>query len=254
MRLRISTVAITTCVVSVLLAPVPLAAQNAAPPADAMRPAAPRRAEIFVSAIGETKVTPDRATIQISVQTRAATAAAAASENARRSRRVLAALRSLGLASDQLSTTNYNVSPEYQYGQNRAPTVIGYTATNTVVAELRDLRHVGPAIDTAIASGANLISSLQFSASNTDAARRSAIASAVATARADAEAAARAARGTLGELVSLSVGSNVRQPPMPFVAMRGVAMADAAVPTPVNPGDQTVSATVRASWMFVPTP
>lgn len=253
MRLRISALAIATCISSAPLAPAPLSAQNPAPPADAMRFARPR-AEISVSATGETKVTPDRATIQISMQTRASTAAAAASENARRSQRVLTALRSLGLASDQLSTTNYNVSPEYQYGQNRAPTVIGYTATNTVVAELKELRQVGPAIDTAVASGANLISSLQFFASNTDAARRSAIASAVATARADADAAARAAGGTVGELVLLSVGANVRQPPVPYMAMRGAAMADAAVSTPVNPGDQTVSASVSTSWVFLPTP
>ena len=39
--------------------------------------------QIAVAARGEIKVTPDRANIQISVQTRAATAAAAANENAR---------------------------------------------------------------------------------------------------------------------------------------------------------------------------
>jgi uncharacterized protein YggE len=53
--------------------------------------------QIITSARGEVRVVPDRATIQISVQTRAATAAAAASENATKQKAVFDALRALGL-------------------------------------------------------------------------------------------------------------------------------------------------------------
>ena len=60
--------------------------------------------QIAVTGRGEVKVSPDRATIQVSVQTRAATAAAAASENATKQQSVLTALRALGLENDQLST------------------------------------------------------------------------------------------------------------------------------------------------------
>mgnify|MGYP006150486027 CR=1 FL=1 len=54
---------------------------------------------------------------------------------------------------------------------------------------------VGRIIDTAISKGANMISSLNFYASNTDAARRQAMALAIQRARLDAEAAATAAGG-----------------------------------------------------------
>jgi uncharacterized protein YggE len=73
---------------------------------------APFEPNIAVMGRGEVKVSPDRATIQISVQTRAATAAAAAAENANKQQAVLAALKALGLGNDQLSTINYNVYPE----------------------------------------------------------------------------------------------------------------------------------------------
>ena len=49
--------------------------------------------QIAVGARGEVKVIPDRATIQISVHTRAVTAAAAATENATKVQSVLSALR-----------------------------------------------------------------------------------------------------------------------------------------------------------------
>src|SRR5687768_5487812 len=86
--------------------------------------------QIITAARGEVRVDPDRATIQISVQTRAATAAAAASQNAVKQKAVFDALRALGLTSDQLSTINYNVYPEQRYEPNREPVVIGYNVTD----------------------------------------------------------------------------------------------------------------------------
>ena len=106
--------------------------------------------QISVAAMGEVKITPDRANIQIAVQTRAATAAAAASENATRQKAVIDALRALGLKADQISTTGYNVSPEQRYEPNREPVVIGYNVTNTISVEVTNLTMVGRIIDTAI--------------------------------------------------------------------------------------------------------
>ena len=64
---------------------------------------------------GEAKVTPDRVSVLVNVQTRAATAAAAAADNARRTRAVLDALAALGLTKDQLSTEGYTAYPEMRY-------------------------------------------------------------------------------------------------------------------------------------------
>src|SRR5687768_17538334 len=116
--------------------------------------------QIAVASAGEVKVNPDRANIQIAVQTRATTAAAAAAENAARQKAVIDALRSLGLKPDQISTTGYNVSPEQRYEPNREPVVVGYNVTNTISVEVTDLAMVGRIIDTAISRGANMISSL----------------------------------------------------------------------------------------------
>src|SRR3981081_4831772 len=66
--------------------------------------------QISVGGRGEIKVSPDRATIQVSVQTRAVTAAAAAAENATKQQSVLAALKALGLGRGQLSTIQYTVT------------------------------------------------------------------------------------------------------------------------------------------------
>jgi len=207
--------------------------------------------QIAVTGRGEVKVSPDRATIQVSVQTRATTAAAAAAENATKQQSVLAALRALGLGSDQLSTINYNVYPEQRYEQGKEPVVVAYNVTNTILVDVRKLTQVGPVIDAALSHGANMITSLQFYASNTETARRSAIATAIEKARADADAAARAAHGSLGTLLEINIGAYSPPPPRPMMMSRvaGVAQMDA---TPINAGEETLSVEVSTRWRFVP--
>jgi len=205
--------------------------------------------QIVVTGTGEARVTADRALILVGVQSRAVTAAAAANDNARRVRAVLDTLRVLGVAADQLSTLNYNVSPEVQYppGGGQPPKVTGYVVTNSVRADRLRIEDIGRVIDAALAKGANEVSGLSLFSSKADSIRRVALAAAVADARAQAEVLARAAGGTLGSLIELSSAPELIRP-QPL--MRATA-AMAAVQTPIESGEQTVSATVTARWTFV---
>lgn len=205
--------------------------------------------QIAVTSRGEVKVTPDRASIQISVQTRAATAAAAADENAQKQRAVIEAIRGLGIDAKDISTTGYNVYPEQRYEQNREPVIVGYNVTNTVVVELKSIGMVGKVIDVSLGKGANMINSLQFYSSNTDSARREAIAIAVRQARADAEAAARAAGGSVTTLLEVTVGGYYPPPPRP-IELRAMAASAKAADTPITAGDQTVAVDVTTRWLF----
>ena len=204
--------------------------------------------QIAVASRGEVKVNPDRANIQISVQTRAETAAAAASENARKQKAVIDGLRALGIDAKDISTAGYNVYPEQRYEPNKEPVIVGYNVTNTLSVDLKSINMVGPAIDAALAKGANMINSLQFFASNTDAARQEAIAIAVKKARSDADAAARAAGGSITGLLEINVGAYYPPPPRPLeMKVRGaVASSD----TPISAGDLTISVDVSTRWAF----
>ena len=209
----------------------------------------PPEPQISVAARGEVHVSPDRATLQVSVQTRDVTAAAAANENATKQAAVIQALRSLGFGADQISTINYTVYPEQRYEPNKEPVITGYTVTNTISVDVRKLNQVGPAIDASLKNGANMITALQFYASNTEEARRQAIASAIQKARLDAEAAARAAGGTIAGLLEVDIGAYFAPPPRPIAMLRTAAAADQA-PTPINPGEQTLSVDVNTRWKF----
>ena len=207
---------------------------------------------ITTSGEAQVRVTPDRATILVGVQTRGATAAAAGASNARIQKAILDSLKAMGLGADQLATQNYSVNPEMQYPPNGGVgKVVGYTVSNVVRVELRRTDQVGPVIDASLAKGANQINSVQFTSSTAADARRTAMADAVRDARADAEALARAAGGTLGPVIEIQSNAPPIRPMYAEVAMRATA---AKVDTPIEPGEQVISAMVSVIWQFIPGP
>jgi uncharacterized protein YggE len=190
--------------------------------------------------------------VSIGVQSRAATAAAAATENSRKQRAIIDAIRAKGIPAEQIATSQFNVIPETRYDREgqAVPRTLSYLVSNIVTVELRRMDQVGPVIDAALGAGANQIHSLNFGLANADSARRSALASAVSVARADAEAMARAAGGSLGPLIELSSAAYFTPPPRPMDMRASVAMGEVAN-VPIEPGQEVVRATVTARWQFV---
>ncbi len=201
------------------------------------------------SARGEVRATPDRATITLAVQTRAASATAAAAENAQRQTAVIAALRAAGVRDSQISTQDYAVTPETRFDkEGQAPRVVSYLVSNTIAVEVSASSRLGALIDTALAAGANQVSSVEFSASNVQQLYQKALAIAVQNARAQAQAMASAAGGRIGQVIDISTSGGLEPPaPRPF---RGVAMA--ALETPVMVGRESVTASVTGRWEFIP--
>jgi uncharacterized protein len=207
---------------------------------------------IVTSGEGQTRVTPDRATVFAGVQTHALTAAVAAADNARRQRAIIDTIKALGIPSAQIGTQNYSVSPEMRYDTNGGnPKVTGYSVTNTVRVELKNIEQVGKVIDASLAKGANEINGVQFGVSNLAEVRREAIADAVKNARADAEALAAASGGSVGPLLEISSSGPGYRPVMSNMVVGATA---ARAPTPIEPGEQTVTASVSVTWQFLPKP
>lgn len=215
--------------------------------------ATPAISRISTSGEAQAKVSPDRAAVLVGVQTRAVTAAAAGADNARRQKAIIDTLKSLGIAPGDIATENYSVSPEMRYDPpGSTPRVTGYTVSNTVRVELKRIDLVGTVIDASLAKGANEIAGIQFTASGAAEGRRAALADAVKAARADAEAIAKAAGGSLGQLIELTSSVPAYLPLLSQVSM--TFQAQTRVATPIEPGEQTVTATVSGSWQFVPGP
>jgi uncharacterized protein YggE len=206
----------------------------------------PTGPQIVTSATGEAQMTPDRATVYIGTQTRAATASVAARDNAQRQRAIIDAIIAAGVPRTQISTENYNVAPDMRFDPaTQKSTVTGYVVSNVVRVELQRIDQVSTVIDAALAKGANQINSLDLYASNADSARHEALAQAVARARGDAESIARASGGTLGNLLEVTTADMGPRPV--FRTLNGAQ----ASPTPIEPGQQRVQVSVSARWAYI---
>jgi len=210
---------------------------------------APQPPFMAASAVGEARIIPDRAMLNVAVETQGETAAAAASDNARLQGRIVDAVKGAGIAAPQIRTSGYNVYAEYSGG--KTPKVTGYRARNTVQIEIRNIESVGKVIDAALGAGATNIGALGLYASSTDTARREAITKAVTKARAEAEAAAVAAGGSLGPLIELTIDPYGVPRPYASVVVTSGVMGAAPAPTPIETGELVIQAVIHAKWQFV---
>lgn len=203
---------------------------------------------ISVSTQGEVKAAPDEVLLSFAVETTAAKATEATAENAKRSTAVAAAVKPLLGKQDTVSTTRYTLEPRYESvrpGEAREPRITGYVARNEVQVESHQLDQVGALIDAATTAGANRVNNLQFQLSSREQALRSAIEKAGADARAQADSAAKGLGVKLGRVMSATVSSG------PIVVPRFARMAMAAearAPTPIEPGEVSVSANLQVTY------
>jgi uncharacterized protein YggE len=219
----------------------------------------PRIPEITASGRGEVPITPDRATVLVSVESRAPSASAASTANSTRMSAVLDALRRAGLAQADVTTSVYTVGQDprsMRITPGSPLPSIEFLARNSVRATVRRVDDVGKVIDAALAAGATSIASVQFSPPSTDEARRTALGMAVAQAQRDADALARAAGGTLGRLLSMSSSGNTGPASAyasdTYFAEREMVMGGSAYPTMINPRDLTITVAVFGRWEFIP--
>lgn len=200
------------------------------------RPVAMGPAQVVVSAWDEVEVAPDRARLQVTIETRGRAPQAASSENARAATAVLDALRRAGISGPRIRTQGLVVAPEYEYPREGGrPTVVGYQARNVLSVDVHDLSQLGAALDAVVGAGATTVTGPEFYLSNPDSARRVALASAVRRARADATVMADAAGVSIGEVLELTTGGQP-EAPMFRMAEMSAARAGGIAETPVLPG------------------
>lgn len=198
-------------------------------------------AGITVVGSGSVTTTPDTASWSFGVQTSADTASAALAANSEAMERVVAALRDAGISRDDLQTEQVSVWPRTS---DDGVSIVGYDASNTVRATIRDLDRAGGIVDAAVAAGANQVYGPSLTVSDAEAQYHAALDAAFDDARARAEAIAEKAGVTLGAPVAIiESGGGV---PIPYY---GEAMAEAAAAdVAVEPGTQEVGASLTVTF------
>lgn len=206
---------------------------------------------LSVNANASVQRTPDRAVVRLAVETIAPTAEEATDRNAQAMERMLAAVRGLGVPSEDIQTQRVSLHPRYDRSRDEpTPEIVAYQAVNQVIATLDDVTQVGAVVDAAVRAGANRILGIGFELSDPETAYHEALQLAVQKARREAETLAAALGESLGPAMQVSTGGYsapmMRAPaPQPEMMMR--ADAAAAAP-PVEPGELDVNAFVSITY------
>jgi hypothetical protein len=201
-----------------------------------------------VTGRGEIKIKPDTAYLTLSVETTAKKASDAAKENADRMKSVLDKLKSQIGKDDKISTTGYRLFPLYDYNEKTKKTELtGYRATNEVVVETKNLNDLGKLIDSATQVGANRIENLSFGTDKKEQYRKEALAKAVQDAKETAEIVAKASGVKIVRILRISPSYEVPVPVYRELGIKARVAAEAA-PTPIEPGELTVTATVNVVY------
>jgi uncharacterized protein YggE len=168
-------------------------AQAAATPAPTPdpQPTCEASRSIHVSGTAVVNVIPDRALIQLGVQSNAATPQRVEEINTATITRVIAAVKALGVKAEDIATDWYVIEPLYDdYSSLR---IKGYRIYNIVAITLREIDQVNRIIAAALGAGANQVVNVEFYTSQLrtyrDQARELAIRAAAEKARDLAEAA-----------------------------------------------------------------
>jgi hypothetical protein len=207
---------------------------------------------LSVTGTGEVLATPDVAMITSGVQTQSRDVRAAQADNARIMDGLISALVSAGIDRDDIQTTGYSIYPVYDDNLPFGQKVTSYQVTNSVRITVRDISRAGEIIDITVANGANLVQSISFSLSpeREQELRAEVLTMAVTNARADADVVALATGTTITGVQSVSVGSVYAPVAYDNRMVAASAMKETVVPTPIEPGQVTVTASVSVTYLI----
>lgn len=218
--------------------------------ADTVNPPHAATPSITVTGMGEVHNQPDMARVSIGVVTQESTAVEALDKNTEAVEKLMAALKAHKIADKDIQTSNFSISPQYDYdrsNQPQPPRLTGYRVMNQVRIAVRKIADLGAVLDKVVTAGANQINQVTFEIDEAESLRDTARQMAIRDARRKAALYAKEAQLRLGPVLTVvEAGGTV--PVQPF----GIAMAQEARAVPIAPGELTIRQEVRVTFAIEP--
>jgi len=203
---------------------------------------------IWVSGTGEVTADPDVVHIRLGIEAQQETVAHAQSDAAAAMDRVMTALRSGGVADEDVQFQSFSIRQVTRWDRDlEEEIVVGYRVSNDVLIKVREVDRTAALIDDAVVAGGDLIriDGISFTVDDSTPFHAEARQEAMADAAAKAEELAELAGVRLGNATFISE-SSMGQPPVP-VLVEMAAMSD-TVSTPISPGEVEIRVTVQVVY------
>ncbi len=196
------------------------------------------------------EIAPDLATIGAGVTSDAPTASEALRLNSAEMQKVIARIKTLGIAEKDIQTTGINLNARYDYDQDTQKQVFrGYQASNRVSIILRKIDETGRVLDALVSAGATDLSGPAFGIDDVQPAVDTARTRAMARAAAQAKSYAAMLGYAGARVLSISESMSGSGPMPPMAKVR--ASADFAALPPVQPGMVSTGINVTVTYELV---
>jgi uncharacterized protein len=232
---------------------------DAQQPVDSDPPSPP--SQIRTSATATRSVPPDLAVATFEFSARGRTLGEAARAAGTTRDAIRRALTKAGVPGDSILTPGFdypreeNTTIEVKPNPEFRTYDTTYVFRDRLVARMKDLQRLGPALDAALAAGAQKLTSLQFSTSRSEQARQEALKEASRQVRRNAELMAEAAGGKLGRLLDLSTDAGRYQDVIYEAQAANLAVMGGSLRgTSIKPTNIDTQVSVYGRWEFVPVP
>lgn len=242
---RIRSLSIISVLVAVSILSTACAQQGAAPNE---APAAESKV-ITVVGQGEAKGVPDQARVNVGVDVLEPEVTQAVEKNEATIKTIMEALAGLGIAAEDIQTSNYSLYAEQRYGDQGAEGISGYRVSNQVSVTIRDIERVSEVLEAVIGAGANNIYGVEFTVSDPAALESQAREAAMQDARQRATELAGLEGLQIGDIILISESFNQVGPVYRY-GMGGGAEAPAAAAPSISPGQVSVTSQVQVSYQL----
>lgn len=207
-------------------------------------------ATLSASGTGTASTDPDVVDIQLGVDTVDSDMAAAVDQNTIKMNEIMAVFAKMGVADEDIQTTNYNLWVEEVYDQSGQPTdEKRFHVSNTVNVRLRDLTQVGTLIEEATSAGVNNVFGINFGVADTTELEQAALDNAIDNAQGKAAWMASKMEANLGPVVNVIEGG-LYSSPMPMAAKSMGEGGGGEVP--ISQGQFSMTAQVQVTYELLP--
>ncbi|MDF0644223.1 MAG: SIMPL domain-containing protein [Nitrospira sp.] len=215
---------------------------------------APDVPTLTVNGTGIVTVQPDTAFVTLGMETAAKSLSEAQRLNGAVMQKVMDRLQQLKIDKDRIQTSSFNVTPQYRPPSKHpvdapapAPEIVGYTVSNRVTVEIRDLQKVAAVIEETSAAGANLFQGLHWGLRDEQPARLQALKVAAGKAREKAATLSDALNLKLVRFMHVTEGIQFIRP-APYAGRAMMAADSGGGDIPLASGEMKVEATVTLSY------
>ncbi|HHW4681528.1 MAG TPA: SIMPL domain-containing protein [Xylella taiwanensis] len=202
---------------------------------------------LSISTEGESKRTPDIATLSASVLTQASSSSTAMGQNAERMSRVMAGIKTAGISDKDVQTSSVSLYPQYVYQEKLGQKLTGYQASNTINIKVRDLAKLGKVIDVLTANGVSQLNGPNFEIDQIESAYDEARFSALQKAQVQAKSYADRLGLKVRRVIDLSENRGGGTRPVRMMVARAMN-AKADIDTPISPGENSVSVSLNMTF------